>query len=114
MLVTFHWAGAPQALHVLREAGSSTRSGALIARHLGSLSLAASAAQSQRYRWDRWVSFARKWHRRDGSESCWLTTSAEVALLMEHHDGAIMPPIRAPGNLRLLQVQVLYRLSKPL
>ena len=105
VLVTFHWAGVPQALHVLREMGSDTTSGAVVARHLGSLPLAASASHTERYRWDRWVSFARKWHRRDSSESSWLGKSAEVGLLMEH--GAILPTKKAPGNKRLLQVQVI-------
>lgn len=106
--MTFQWAGKPQALHVLREQGSETRSGAFVARHLGRLEVAASACQSERLKSERWVSFARKWQSKSGSASSWLTASAEVRLLIEH--GTITSAAGMTPR-RLLQVQVTTVLS---
>ena len=103
VLVAFWWAGKRRALYVLRETGSDTLSGALVARHLGEIPMAVCASSFGKHKWDRWVTFARKWQRKTGRALGWMATAAEVALLIEH--GAIT---RATGTQRLLQVQVIH------
>ena len=107
MLVTFQWSGKPQALHVLREQGSETGSGAIVARHLATLQVAASPCHSKKHKWDRWVSFARRRQSKTGSASTWLATSAEARLLLVH--GAMNSA--CGSRMRLLQVQVRTLLS---
>ena len=80
----FQWSGLPQALWVLREEGTDIMSGAFVARHLGSLSLATSKARSNEHKRNKWAIFARKWERQNGGNSHWLATPAEIALLIQH------------------------------
>lgn len=87
-------------LCVLCHSDSDTMSGALVARHLGSLPIAASIAFCSRHKLDRWVSFARKWQRKNDGASSWVATSAERELLIKHGATVI-------GRPWLLKVQVI-------
>ncbi|CAL5227067.1 g9971 [Coccomyxa viridis] len=101
VLVTCQWSGQPHALFVLRKEGTDNGSGALIARHLGRLPMAASASCSKKehcWQLDRWSKSALKWQRQNGGEAGWLATPAEISLLKKH--GAIT---KLPGKPRLLQ-----------
>ena len=111
VLVTCQWSGQPHALFVLRKEGTDNGSGALIARHLGRLPMAASASCSKKehcWQLDRWSKSALKWQRQNGGEAGWLATPAEISLLKKH--GAIT---KLPGKPRLLQVQVRHKISQP-
>ena len=101
MLVTFCWARKPRALHVLREEGSDIRSGALIARSIGDIPMAACPFHCKQHRWDKWVSLARRWQRENSNAPSWLATSAELSLLTQH--GATGAGFK---KIRLLHVKV--------
>ena len=100
LLVNFEWAKKSQTLYVLCHSKSDTTSGALVARHLGSLPIAASASFCKQHKLDKWVSFARKWQRNSGGASSWVATPAEMQLLIEQ--GATIT-----AKTRLLKSQVI-------
>ena len=76
-------------------------SGALVARHLGSLPIVASASACKQHKLDKWVSFARKWQRENGGASSWVATSAERELLSQQG-------VSIRGKTWLLKVQVTH------
>ena len=71
-----------------------------MARHLGSLPVAATASNCWRHKLDRWVSFARRRQRKRGGASSRVATSAERELLIRH--GAVVT-----GKTWLLKIQVI-------